>query len=106
MDISRLEIILIMGRMAFALRALPQILFLGKNFPEVWDRFVRYLSYSLICSIIATALFTSGAQIETEAAPSRAFALTVAIVIARMTRSPVTGMLTGVLAVSILSWLR
>ncbi|HEU4343888.1 MAG TPA: AzlD domain-containing protein [Candidatus Binatia bacterium] len=106
MDISRVEIILIMGLMALALRALPQILFLGKTFPEAWDRFLRYLSYSLICSIIAITLFSSGARFEAQAAPYRAVALSAAIVIAHQTRSPVTGMVIGTVLVTLLSWLR
>ena len=106
MDISRVEIILIMGLMAFAVRGLPHMLFLGQKFPPAWDRFLRYLSYALICSIIATTLFMSGARFEAQAAPYRAVALSAAIVIAHQTRSPVTGMLIGTVLVTLLSWLR
>ena len=48
MEITRLEIMFILGLMAFAMRAVPQILFVGKNFPEAWDRWLRYLSYGFI----------------------------------------------------------
>jgi branched-subunit amino acid transport protein len=106
MDTTRFQIILIMGLMAFAVRALPQIFFLGRNFPEACDRFLRYLSYAFICSIIATTLFMAGARFEAHAAPYRAAALLVTIVVAHRTKSAVKGMLIGVLLVSILSYLR
>jgi branched-subunit amino acid transport protein len=38
MEISRIQIILIMGLMAFAVRALPQVFSVGEKFPETWDR--------------------------------------------------------------------
>jgi branched-subunit amino acid transport protein len=102
---GRVEIILIMGLMAFGIRALPQVLFPGQKFPEAWDRYLRYLSYALICSIIAITLFISGGRFEAEAAPQRALALTITVVVARKTQSPLAGMLTGTTVVSLLSWL-
>ncbi len=60
MEITRIQIILIMGLMAYAVRALPQLFFAGRKFPEVWDRWLRYVSYGLICSIISVTLFMSG----------------------------------------------
>jgi len=105
MEITRIQIILIMGLMAFAMRALPQLFFAGQKFPEAWDRWLRYVSYGLICSIISVTLFMSAARVETAAAPRRALALIVAIVIARKTKSAVTGMIAGALLVLILSWL-
>ena len=57
MEITRIQIILIMGLMAYAVRALPQLFFAGRKFPEVWDRWLRYVSYGLICSIISVTLF-------------------------------------------------
>lgn len=104
MEITRNQIILIMGLMAFAMRALPQLFFAGHKFPEAWDRWLRYVSYGLICSIISVTLFMSGARLETGAAPRRALALTVAIVIAHKTKSAVTGMIAGALLVLALSW--
>jgi branched-subunit amino acid transport protein len=77
MDGTRLQVILIMGLMAFAVRALPQLFCVGRKFPESWDRFLRYLSYAFICSIISTILFLSGARFQLEAAPYRAAALAV-----------------------------
>ena len=103
MEITRIEIILILGLSAFALRALPQFFFIGGNFPERWDRLLRYLSYAFLCSIISTTLFMKGAHFEADAAPQRSAALLVAIVIARWTRSAVTGMLTGTVLILVLS---
>ena len=106
MDLSRIEIIVIMGLMAFAVRAAPQMLFLGQEFPEACDRLLRYLSYALICGIIAITLFMSGARLEIHAAPYRAVALAVTILVARKTKSAVTGMLTGAGLALLMSWLR
>jgi branched-subunit amino acid transport protein len=105
MEITRIQIILIMGLMAFAVRALPQLCFAGQRFPEVWDRWLRYVSYALICSIISVTLFMSGAHLDTAAAPWRALALALTVVIAHRTKSPVTGMLAGAVLVLMLSWL-
>ncbi len=106
MDTARLAIILIMGFMAYGVRVMPQILFSGQRFPEAWDRLLRYLSYALICSIIAVTLFSSGARLDADAAPYRAVALIVTVVIARKSKSAVTGMLVGAVLVSLFSWLR
>jgi branched-subunit amino acid transport protein len=107
MEITRIEIILILGLSAFALRAVPQLFFVGENFPERWDRLLRYLSYAFLCSIISTTLFmTGGARFETDAALHRAVALLVTVVIARWTQSAVSGMLAGMTLVLALAWLR
>jgi|SRR5688500_8016719 branched-subunit amino acid transport protein len=103
MEITRLQIIFIIGLMAFAVRAVPQVFFVGQKFPEAWDRWLRYLSYGFICSIISVTLFMSGGHIETAAAPRRAIALAFAVVIAYKTKSAVTGMIAGTLLVLILS---
>jgi branched-subunit amino acid transport protein len=92
-----------MGLMAFAVRALPQLFFAGQKFPEVWDRWLRYVSYALICSIISVTLFMSGGRVETAAVPPRAIALALTIYIAHKTKSAVTGMLAGACVVLILS---
>jgi len=89
--------------MAFAVRALPQLFFVGEKFPEAWDRWLRYLSYGLICSIISVTLFMAGGRIEAAAAPRRAVALAVAILIAYKTKSAVTGMIAGAGLVLILA---
>jgi branched-subunit amino acid transport protein len=104
-EAPRLLIIFIMGVLAFGARALPQVLFVARSFPPSWDRFLRYLSYALICSIVSTTLFMSGGRFETSTAPHRAAALVVAIAVARRTKSAVTGMIIGAALTSLLSWL-
>src|SRR5262245_25115592 len=106
MEISRSQIILIMGLMAFAVRALPQVFFVGKKFPEPLDRWLRYISYAFISSIISVTLFLSGASLEAEAVPRRAIALGLAVLVAHKTKSAAGGMICGVLLLLILSWLR
>ncbi|HEX5020806.1 MAG TPA: AzlD domain-containing protein [Candidatus Binatia bacterium] len=103
MEITRLQIIFIIGLMAFTVRALPQLFFVGEKFPDAWDRWLRYISYAFICSIISVTLFMSGARFETAAAPRRAVALAFAIVIAYKTKSAVTGMIAGAVLVLILA---
>ena len=103
---SRVAIILIMGLMAFAVRALPQLFFVGQKFPETWDRLLRYLSYAFICSFVSITLFMSGALFDAEAAPYRGLALAVTIFIAHKTKRPVMGMFIGALVVLVASRLR
>ena len=103
MEITRLQIILIMGLMAFAVRAVPQIFFVGGKFPAGWDRWLRYLSYGFICSIISVTLFMSGAGIEAAAAPRRARALALAILVAYRTKSAGAGVIGGASLLLILS---
>jgi branched-subunit amino acid transport protein len=103
MEMTRVELILILGLGAFALRALPQLLFMGRSFPERWDRLLRYLSYALLCSLISTTLFMKGAHFEAELASQRLAALAAVIMIAYWTRSAATGMLAGTVLVWILS---
>jgi branched-subunit amino acid transport protein len=105
MEITRVQIILIMGLMALAVRAAPQLFFVGQTFPEAWDRWLRYISYGFICSIISMTLFMSAGHLEAAAAPRRAIALALTIYIAHQTKSAVTGMLAGAALVLILSWL-
>jgi branched-subunit amino acid transport protein len=62
------------------------------------------LSYALICSIIAVTLFMANSRFEAQAAPRRGVALAIAIAVAHLTKSPVTGMLTGTLALLAFSW--
>ena len=106
MAFSRLEIIFILGLSAFILRALPQLFLVGKSFPETWDRLLRYLSYALLCGLISITLFMSGARFEADAAPYRGIALAVTLAVAYKTKSAVTGMLIGVVLVSVMSWMR
>jgi branched-subunit amino acid transport protein len=106
MDATRISLILIMGLMAFGLRALPQIFFVSPKFPAAWEHFLRYLSYALICSMISTTLFMTGATFDTQGVPSRAAALAATILVAHQTKSAVTGMLVGTIIVLAVSWLR
>jgi branched-subunit amino acid transport protein len=106
MEITRIETILILGLSAFALRALPQLFFVGRNFPPGWDRLLQYLSYAFLCSIISITLFMKGAHFEADATPRRVMALLVTIVIARSTKSAVTGMIAGMVLLLALSWMR
>jgi len=106
MEATRLLIILIMGLLAFGMRVLPQIYFLGRTFPPAWDLFFRYLSYALICTIVSTTLFMAAGHFESQAAPHRAVALLATIVVAQRTRSAVTGMIIGTIVVLLLSWMR
>jgi branched-subunit amino acid transport protein len=94
-----------MGLMALAVRAVPQLFFVGQTFPEAWDRWLRYISYGFICSIISVTLFMSAGRVEATAAPRRAVALALTLYIAHKTKSAVTGMLAGAALVLILSWL-
>jgi branched-subunit amino acid transport protein len=82
---------------------LPQLFFVGEKFPEALDRWLRYVSYAFICSIISITLFMSGTHFETTAAPRRALALALAVFVAHKTKSAVTGMVAGVLLVLALS---
>jgi branched-subunit amino acid transport protein len=106
MEISRIQIILIMGATTFAIRALPQLMFVGEKFPEAFDRWLRYVSYAFICSIISITLFMSGARFEVNAAPWRGLALALTIFIAHKTKSAVTGMIVSVILLLALSWIR
>jgi branched-subunit amino acid transport protein len=106
MEMSRIVIILIMGFMAFGVRAGPQVFFVGQKFPEAWDRLLRYLSYAFICSIISVTLFLTGAKFEIQLAPYRGAALLVTIIIAHKTKSAVTGMIIGTIVLLLLGWLR
>ena len=106
MAFTRLELIFILGLSALVLRALPQMFLVGKSFPDMWDRLLRYLSYALLCGLISITLFMSGPRFDTQAAPYRAVALAVTIAIAYKTKSAVTGMLVGTVLVLLFSWLR
>lgn len=105
MAFTRLELIFILGLSAFVLRALPQLFLVGKSFPEVWDRLLRYLSYALLCGLISITLFMSGPRFDVQAAPYRTAALALTLAVAYKTKSAVTGMLSGLALVLLFSWL-
>lgn len=97
MDTVRITIIVGMAAVTYLLRVVPQIFFIGLGLPEALDRYLRYLAYALVASIISTSLFLSGSQFEAMAAPQRAFALLGAIIVASWSRSSLLGLLVGTL---------
>lgn len=101
----RLTIVLGMALVTYALRVLPQLLLSGWSFPPAWDRYLRYLAYALVASIVSTTLFISAGSFDAAPAPSRLIALLIAVVIAAVTRSAVAGMFTGTGVALLLSWL-
>ncbi|OGP27847.1 MAG: hypothetical protein A2038_14650 [Deltaproteobacteria bacterium GWA2_57_13] len=106
MDATRVLIVVGMGLVTYLSRVAPQLLMPGRSFPAALDRYLRYLSYSLVVSVISVSLFLSRARFETEAAPQRSFALVAAIVVALLTRSSLIGMFAGTALVLALSWVR
>jgi len=106
MEFTRSEIIIVLGITALAFRAVPQLYFVGGKFPETWDRLLRYLSYALLCGIITTTLFMQGASFEWGMARYRATALVAAIVVARWTKSALSGLIVGTIIVSAFSWIK
>jgi len=106
MDPARIAIIVGMGLVTYLIRAVPQLFFAGRSFPEGFDRYLRYLSYALIASIISTNLFLAGPRLEAAAAPHRGLALVAAVLVASWSRKPLLGMLVGTLLALTLPWLR
>lgn len=104
MDTSRLTTIFVMGSLAYLARIVPQLLFVGRTFSEDGDRYLRYVSYALICGIIANVLFMAGANLDTQAAPRRVLALMVTILSAHRTKSALTGMLIGLACILVFGW--
>ena len=105
MAFTRLELIFILGASALALRALPQLFFVGRDFPVSWDRLLRNLSYALLCGLISVTLFMAGARFESGKAVYRGLALAVTVAVAYKTKSAVIGMLVGMVLVLLLSWM-
>ena len=105
MDPARVAIILGMGLVTYLIRVVPLLFFAGRSFPAAFERYLRYLSYALIASIVSTNLFLAGPRFEAGAAPHRAVALAVAVLVASRTGQPLLGMLTGALLAQTLPWL-
>jgi branched-subunit amino acid transport protein len=105
MDPARIAIIVGMGLVTFLIRVVPQLFFAGRSFPEAFERYLRYLSYALIASIVSTSLFLAGPRFEAAAAPHRAFALAVAVLVASWTGRPLLGMVIGAILAQTLPWL-
>lgn len=106
MDAIRLLIVVGMGLVTYVSRLAPQLLVPGRSFPEALERYLRYLSYALVVSVISVSLFLSGARFETDAAPQRLLALVAAVVTALLTKNSLVGMLAGTALVLVLSWFR
>jgi len=104
MDATSVAIIVAMGLVSYALRLAPQVLLVGREFPASVDRYLRYLAYALVVSIISTSLFVSAGRFDGGAAPRRSLALAIAIVVATLTRSVLAGMLTVTVVALVLSW--
>jgi len=105
MDGTRVLIVIGMGVVTYLSRLAPQLLVPGSSFPKAIDRYLRYLSYSLVVSVITVNLFLSGARFEAAAAPQRSLAIVVAIFVALRTKSSLVGMLVGTAVVLVLPWL-
>lgn len=101
---GRLIIVVGMALVSYALRVVPQLLLTGWSFPESWDRYLRLLAYALVAGIVATALYLTAGNFDAAAAPRRTLALALAVFISYKTRSAVTGMIVGTIAVLLLSW--
>ncbi len=106
MDPTRTAIIVGMGLVSYLIRALPQLFLAGRNFPDAFERYLRYLSYALIASIISTGLFLSGGHFDAADAPHRSLALVAAVLVASWSGKPLLGMLVGPLLAPTLPWLR
>ena len=104
MDEKRVLIIVGMGLVTYVLRITPQILFVGRNFPEAFDRFLRYLAYALIASIISTSLFLTGSHFDAPAAPGRGVALLTALLVASWSGRSALGLLAGTLVALAVAW--
>ena len=105
MDPARTAIIVGMGLLSYLIRAVPQLFLAGRSFPETFERYLRYLSYALIASIVSTSLFLTGPRFEAGAAPHRALALAGALLVASWTGKPLLGMLIGALLAQTLPWI-
>lgn len=106
MDGTRLTIIFLIGVLTYALRVVPQLLLVGKQFSDAADRYLRYLSYALICAIISQVLFMAGNQLDVNAAPHRAIALAITIFVAHRTKNATLGMSAGLVFILAFLWLR
>jgi branched-subunit amino acid transport protein len=104
MDRTRVAIIIGMGLVTYLIRVVPQLLLVGRTFPDAGERYLRYLAYAMIASVVATSLFLAGARFEAASAPPRAFALIVAVLLTAWTKNTLLGMITGTLVAIALTW--
>jgi branched-subunit amino acid transport protein len=105
MDTTRVLIIAGMGFVTYVVRALPQLYLGGSRFPAGFDRYLRYLAYALMASIIAISLFFAGARLEIYAVPTRGTALLAAVVAAYWSRNALVGWALGLILAASLPWL-
>ncbi len=105
-DTTRLAIIVGMGLVTYLIRIVPQLFLVGRSFPQAFDRYLLYLAYAFITSIVSNSLFLSGQRFDSVAAPYRGVALVGAILITLWSRSMVVGMLSGTLLSVVFTWLR
>lgn len=106
MDGTRLTIIFVIGLLTYAMRVVPQLLLVGQQFSEAADRYLRYLSYALICAIVSNVLFMAGNRWDTDATPHRAIALAITILVAHRTKNASLGMSAGLVFILAFLWLR
>jgi branched-subunit amino acid transport protein len=99
-----MTIILGMAIVSYALRVVPQILLTGWSFPPSWDRYLRLLAYALVAGIVSVALYLSAGHLDVAAVPRRTLALAIAVFVTVKTRSAVTGMIIGTVAMLLISW--
>ncbi len=104
MDEKRILIIAGMGLVSYVLRVTPQVLFVGRSFPAAFERYLRYLAYALIASIISTSLFLTGPRFDAAAAPGRGLALLIAILVASWSGRSLLGLLAGTLIALAVAW--
>jgi branched-subunit amino acid transport protein len=105
MDTTRVLSIVGMGLVTYAVRALPQLYLGGGRFPAGFDRYLRYLAYALMASIIAVSLFFTGARLEITAVPTRGVALLAAVLAAYWSRNALVGWALGLILAVSLPWL-
>ena len=105
MDTTRVLTIVGMGLVTYLIRVVPQLYLAGRRFPTAFDRYLRYLAYTLMASVIGTSLFFAGAEFELAAAPARGLALLAAVLAAYWSRSALLGLALGLVLVVVFPWI-
>lgn len=105
MDTTRVLTIVGMGLVTYLVRVLPQLYLAGRRIPAGTDRYLQYLAYALMASIIAVSLFFAGAQLELSSAPTRGAALLVAVLTAYGSRNALLGWVLGLILAVSFPWL-
>lgn len=102
MDPARTAIIVGMGLVSYLIRATPQLFLAGRSFPEAFERYLRYISYAIVASIVSSSLFLSGGRFDAADAPHRSLALIVAVFVAAWSKKPLLGMMVGTFLAQVL----